>query len=126
MPRRPRALAYCWNMPGPSCRVTILCLQLHLRLPFAGLMTSLSRPTLRTLPRYKSLMLTDRSTVNESPLGVSSSCSCPPKPPNRVVHVSHSFVYSLHVRGRFTSLSYDVYTVWFTYMRSGDDESGAG
>lgn len=36
---------YCWNMPGPSCRVTILFLQLHFRLPGAGLATGLSRVT---------------------------------------------------------------------------------
>jgi len=32
----------CWNMPGPSCFVTILFLQLHCRLPLAGLITFLS------------------------------------------------------------------------------------
>ena len=36
---------YCWNMPGPSCRVTILFLQLHCRVPFAGFTTFLSRTT---------------------------------------------------------------------------------
>ena len=38
-------VAYCWNMPGPSCRVTIRCRQLHSRLPGAGLMTFRSRVT---------------------------------------------------------------------------------
>lgn len=32
-------------MPGPSCRVTTRALQLHSRLPGAGLMTFLSRVT---------------------------------------------------------------------------------
>jgi hypothetical protein len=36
---------YCWNIPGPSCRVTIFCLQLHCRVPGAGLITFLSRVT---------------------------------------------------------------------------------
>lgn len=31
------------HMPGPSCRVTSRCLQLHSRLPGAGRMTFLSR-----------------------------------------------------------------------------------
>lgn len=30
-----------WNLPGPSCRVTISCLQLHLRVPLAGFNTGL-------------------------------------------------------------------------------------
>lgn len=36
---------YCWNMPGPSCRVTSLFLHLHLRVPGAGSTTGLSRMT---------------------------------------------------------------------------------
>ena len=35
----------CWNMPGPSCFVTILFLQLHCRFPLAGLITFLSLVT---------------------------------------------------------------------------------
>jgi len=35
----------CWNMPGPSCLVTTLFLQLHFRFPGAGLATGLSRVT---------------------------------------------------------------------------------
>mmetsp|Transcript_11428 Transcript_11428/g.48735 ORF Transcript_11428/g.48735 Transcript_11428/m.48735 type:complete len:227 (-) Transcript_11428:388-1068(-) len=76
------SLAYCWNIPGPICLVTMRCLQLHLRLPLAGTITFLSRATLKTFPRYKSFMVTSRSTVMESPFGVSGSRGSPPKPPN--------------------------------------------
>ena len=38
-------VVYCWNMPGPSCRVTILFLQLHCLVPLAGFTTFLSRTT---------------------------------------------------------------------------------
>mmetsp|Transcript_7382 Transcript_7382/g.27823 ORF Transcript_7382/g.27823 Transcript_7382/m.27823 type:complete len:288 (-) Transcript_7382:265-1128(-) len=75
------SLAYCWNIPGPICFVTMRCLQLHLRLPFAGTITFLSRATRNTFPKYKSAMLTSRSITRESPFGVSGSCCCPPKPP---------------------------------------------
>ena len=37
----------CWYMPGPICLVTTLFLQLHCRLPLAGLMTPLSLTTCR-------------------------------------------------------------------------------
>lgn len=48
------SLAHCWNIPGPICRVTILCLQLHLRIPFAGSTKLLSCPRRKMRPRCKS------------------------------------------------------------------------
>ena len=41
----------CWNMPGPSCLVTTLFLQLHFRFPGAGLATGLSRVTCSAVAR---------------------------------------------------------------------------
>lgn len=38
-------LEYCWNMPGPSCRVTSFCLHLQLRVPVPGFSTALSLTT---------------------------------------------------------------------------------
>lgn len=42
----------CWNMPGPSCRVTTLFLQLHFRFPGVGLATGLSRVTWRAQSQH--------------------------------------------------------------------------
>lgn len=36
-------VVYCWNIPGPNCRVTTLLRQLHCLLPLAGFITFLSR-----------------------------------------------------------------------------------
>mmetsp|Transcript_8227 Transcript_8227/g.28868 ORF Transcript_8227/g.28868 Transcript_8227/m.28868 type:complete len:246 (+) Transcript_8227:478-1215(+) len=71
--------AYCWYIPGPTCRVTIFCLQLHFRVPFAGLITSLSRVTCSVRPTYRSLSVASTKTRTSLPRGVSASSSWPPK-----------------------------------------------
>ena len=85
---------YCWYMPGPTWRVTVLSLQLHCRLPLAGLMTALSRTTCaRWGTRQEPLPPAGRASAAACGQG---SCRAPDR--SRAWHQLHSALSS-HLKG---------------------------